>query len=79
MRGRAFPTWHEASVEAKLKRSAHYGVLLPMCVAGYPPDWVLLAGIGYCAALEGALCFYLQRTACDMIGKTSVVHRDKTQ
>jgi len=78
-RGRAYPTWHAASMEARLKRNAHYGVLLPMCVVGYPPDWVLMAGIGYCAALEGALSFYLQRTACDMIGNTAVVRKDKTQ
>eukprot|EP01043_Picozoa_sp_COSAG02_P068545 COSAG02_NODE_11422_length_1727_cov_2.847666_3_plen_101_part_00 len=78
-RGRAYPTWRTASMEARLKRNAHYSVLLPMCVVGYPPDWVMMAGIGYCAALEGALSFYLQRTASDMIGNTAVVRKDKTQ
>lgn len=78
-RGRAYPTWNEATFQARLKRNAHYGVLLPMCIVGYPPDWVLLAGMGYCAILEGALCFYLQRTGSDMIGATAVVRKDKTQ
>ena len=78
-RGRAYPTWQNASMQARLKRNAHYGLLLPMCLVGYPPDWVLLAGMGYCASLEAALCFYLQRTASDMIGATAVVRTDKTQ
>jgi len=78
-RGRGFPTWSQASVQARLTRNAHYGALLPMCVVGFPPDWVLLAGMGYCAMLEGACTFYFQRTPSDWIGSTAVVRRDKKQ
>lgn len=77
-RGRAYPTFDQASLQARFKRNAHYGVLLPMCLVGFPPDWVIISAVTYTAVLETALTFFLQRTLGDMIANTAVVKPPQT-
>ena len=77
-RGRAYPTFDQASLQARLKRNAHYGVLLPMCLVGFPPDWVIISAVSYMAVLDTALTFFLQRTLGDMIANTAVVRPPQT-
>ena len=72
-RGRAYPNWERAEMPQRLRRNAHYAAVLPLCLVGFPPDWVLLSAGGYCVALEAALAFYLQRSLADILGKTAVV------
>ena len=55
------------------KHRRHGAAVLPLCLVGFPPDWVLLSAGGYCVALEAALAFYLQRSLADILGKTAVV------